>query len=472
MTGTFLLSLALALTQAPGSTPSGRHLVALVEAINTRDSSAILRFGREHYSASALAASGGEARLLERWLEIGTNYGPLELDSVISTTNVETTAWARGKISKAWLSFRLFADSADPHRVIRIGLGRGLRPPYADARAPALTGSSLVSHIEGYLKRLADADLFSGVVLIVRNGKPVISGTYGFADQARRTAFKLDTPFNIASTAKLFTAAAIGQLADRGALRLTDTIGKYIPELPSALGRRITIAQLLEHSSGLGELGPRLDSAMQRAVRVADMVALLHDTTLAFHPGAEVQYSNRGYVLLGAIVERAGGRTYADYVRQEIFTPAGMTRTGLLQAAELPDDRARRYTRYPTLRSAWRPGPRVEFAEELDLAPGPHGGASSTAEDLVRFAAALTGGRLVIPAMLKQMTEPQSGTGRSLGFQIGGDGAARYFGHGGGTPGMNSMLRIFPGLGYTVVILSNYDSGANLAGAYITEVLR
>lgn len=467
-----LFPLALALTQAPGSTASGTHLAALLETINTRDSSAILRFGRERYSASALAESGGEARLLERWLEIGTNYGPLELDSVIATTDAETTAWARGTVSRAWLMFRLFTDSAEPHRVIRIGLGRGLRPPYADARIPVLTGSSLVGHIEDYLKRLTGADLFSGVVLIVRNGRPGLERTYGFADQARRIALRLDTPFDIASIGKLFTAVAIGQLAERGALRLTDTIGKYIPELPPALGRRITIAQLLEHSSGLGELGPRLDSAMQRAVRVAEMVALLHDTTLAFLPGAEVQYSNRGYVLLGAVVERAGGRAYADYLRQEIFTPAGMTRTGLLQTAELPRDRARRYTRYPTLRSAWRPGPRVEFAPELDLAPGPHGGASSTAVDLVRFAAALTGGRLLSAVMLKQMTEPQSGTGRSLGFQIGGGGAARYFGHGGGTPGMNSMLRIFPGLGYTVVVLSNYDSGANLAGAYITEVLR
>lgn len=472
MTGHILLSLALATTQAPGSTASGRHLAALVEAINTRDSSAILRFGRERYSASALAETGGEARLLERWLEIGTNLGPLQLDSVMATTDAETTAWARGKISKAWLSFRLFADSAEPHRVIRIGLGRGLRPPYADARVPVLAGASLVRHIEDYLKHLATADLFSGVVLIVQNGRPVISGTYGFADQGRRIAFGMDTPFNIASTAKLFTAVAIGQLAERGALRLTDTIGNYLPELPPALGRRITIAQLLEHSSGLGELGPRLDSAMQRAVRVADMVALLHDTTLAFLPGADVQYSNRGYVLLGAVVERAGGRPYADYLRQEIFMPAGMTRTGLLQAAELPGDRAHRYTRYPTLRSGWRPGPRVDFAPELDLAPGPDGGATSTAEDLVRFAAALTGGRLVSTVMLKQLTEPQVGTGRSLGFQIGGDGAAVFFGHGGGAPGVNSLLRVFPRLGYTVVVLSNYDSGANLAGAYITEVLR
>ncbi len=457
-------------TQLAG-TASGRHLLALAAAINARDSNVIRRFGREHYSDRALAGSGGESRLLERWLEIGASVGPIEIDSVIATSNVETNAWARGTISKAWLSFRLFADSTEPHRVLRIGLGRGLRPPYEDARIPAVPETSLTQHLENYMKGLVGADLFSGVVLIARNGQPVIARTYGFADKGRRTAMRLDTPFDIASIGKTFTAVAIGQLAERGALRLSDTVGRYVPELHPSIGQRITIRHLLDHSSGLGELGPGLDSAMRRAAGVAEMVALLDDTTLAFPPGTSVQYSNRGYVILGAVVERVGGRPYADYLREEIFSRAGMIRTDILSAARLPGDRAHRYTRYPTLRSAWTPGPRVEFAPEKDLAPGPHGGAYSTAEDLVRFSAALTTGRLLGEQMLRQLTEPQLGSGRSTGFDVGGAGARVYFGHGGGAPGMNSMIRVFPQLGYTVVVLSNYDNGANLAGGFISDLL-
>jgi CubicO group peptidase (beta-lactamase class C family) len=108
----------------------------------------------------------------------------------------------------------------------------------------------------------------------------------------------------------------------------------------------------------------------------------------------------------------------------------------------------------------------------MDLAPGPHGGVYSTAEDLARFSTALTTGRLLRGEILRQLTEPQDGSGRALGFMVGGAGAGTYFGHSGGTPGMNSMLRVFPRLGYTVVVLSNYDTGANLAGAHVTEVLR
>lgn len=453
------------------STASGMHLRALVNAINVRDSSAIQRFGREHYVERALAESGGEPRLLQRWLEVGASVGPLEIDSVVATSNVETVAWARGTISKAWLSFRVLADSAEPHRVVRIGLGRGIRPPYADARVPVVPEAMLARHVDDYVRGLVNADLFSGVVLIARNGRRVIASTYGFTDIGNRTAMRLDTPFDIASIGKTFTAVAIGQLAERGALRLGDTVGRYVPELPASIGRRITIRQLLEHSSGLGELGPQLDSAMRRAANVGEMVALLDDTTLAFPPGTSVQYSNRGYVILGAVIERTSGRPYVDYIEDEIFRRAGMERTALLPVTRLPRDRARRYTHYPTLRSGWTPGPRVEFAPEMDLAPGPHGGAYSTAEDLVRFSEALTAGRLLGAQMLQQLVEPQDGSGQSLGFQGGDTGVRAWFGHGGGTPGMNSLLRVFPRLGYTLVVLSNYDSGANLAGAHITELL-
>jgi CubicO group peptidase (beta-lactamase class C family) len=453
-------------------TASGRHLAALVEAINQHDSAALRRFAIAHYSERALAETGGMARLLERWLEVGSSVGPIEIDSVIATTETRTDAWARGTISKAWLSFRLFADTSEPRLVVRIGLGRGLRPEYADARNPVLAPAALAGHLERYLDRLAEADLFSGVVLVVRNGRPLIARTYGFADRERGRPMRLDTPFDIASTGKLFTAVAIGQLAERGALRLDDTLGQYVPGMPDAIGRRVTIRHLLEHSSGLGDLGPGLDSAMRRATGVDQMVTLLAaDTTLAFPPGSDFRYSNRGYVLLGAVVERAGGRPYAEYVRREIFDRAGMTRTALLQASALPPDRAHRYTRYPTLRSPWTPGPRVEFDPGLDLTPGPHGGAYSAAQDLVRFAAALTGARLLREETLRRFTEPDRVTSRTLGFQVGGAAAGAHFGHGGGAPGMNSLLRVYPRLGHVVVVLSNFDSGANLAGGYISELL-
>jgi D-alanyl-D-alanine carboxypeptidase len=446
---------------------SGRGLAALVDAINAGDSAAIVRFGREHYDAKALAETGGYARLVNRWLEISESVGPLRIDTVVASSPAVSTVWLRGATSRSWLTVRLVADSVAPHGIQRISLGRGLRPPHADARVEGLTESDLPRAIASYMEGLSRADLFSGVVLLSGPRGRVFAGDYGFADRASRRRMTPETPFDIGSIGKTFTTIAIGKLADRGRLRLADSIGRHLPELPARL-RRITIEQLLEHSSGLGELGPRLDSAMRRATTVSEMLAQLGDTTLAFAPGTDFTYSNRGYILLGAVVERAAGMAYAQFLATNLFGPAGMTRTTLGAA---PLDRARRYTHYPTLRSAYTPGTRVEFDPRDDLAPGPHGGAYSTALDLERFAAALVAGRLADTSTVRMLAASREGHPWARGFQLGGSDRGFHFGHGGATPGMNALLRIFPRAGYTLVVLSNYDSGANVAGGYISELI-
>jgi CubicO group peptidase (beta-lactamase class C family) len=449
------------------STASGRRLLALVGAINAGDSAAILRFGEAHYDPKALAETGGRPRLLNRWLEIRQTVGTIAIDTVLATSPTTTTAWARGITSKAWLSFRLVTDSVPPYRIQRIGLGRGLRPEHAASRMPVLRERELRSAMRAYLAGLAEADLFSGVVALSGPRGPIVSEAFGVADGTGRS-LTMDTPFDLASIGKTFTAVAIGKLVEAGTLRLEDSAGRFLPALPARLGA-LRIDQLLEHSSGLGELGPALDSVMRRAGSVAEMLSHLTDTALAFPPGTGFQYSNRGYVLLGAIVERASGLTYREFVSSRIWQPAGMTRTSLGPIP--PGDRARRYTRFPTLRSDFTPGARVEFRPQDDLAPGPHGGAYSTASDLQRFGAALMQGTLLRAGTLEQLTMPRAGAPWARGFQAGGAGRGAHFGHGGGTPGMNSLLRIFPELGCTLVVLSNYDTGANIAGAYLSELI-
>src|SRR6266581_4286615 len=175
-------------------TASGRHLLALVDAINASDSSAIHRLGSLHYSAVGLEQSGGLQRLYSRWLEISQSYGPVHVDSVMSTTDWETTAWLRGTISRAWLSVRLVTDSAPEPKIARIGIGRGITPPYADARVPAVSATRLAGHIDEYMTGLARADLFSGVVLLAHNGVPLFEGAYGVADKSSNRRFSMDTP--------------------------------------------------------------------------------------------------------------------------------------------------------------------------------------------------------------------------------------------------------------------------------------
>ncbi len=450
---------------------AGRRLLGLVRAVNAGDSSSILGFARAHYDSVALAESGGNARMLARWGEVRSAYGPLEIDTIISVAPAIATVWLRGTISRSWLFVRLVTDSIGDRRVRSIGLGRGSVPAFADGRNIGLIRTPLPAYLDEYMRRLSDAGLFSGVVALAHADSILFQRTYGFADRDRRAPMRMDTPFDIASIGKTFTAVGVAQLAERGALRLADTVGRFLPQLPRAIAGRVTIAHLLEHSSGLGELGAGLDSAMRRSQSVGEMIALAGRGELAFPPGTDVSYSNRGYILLGGVIERASGTRYDEYLRRALFQPAQMTRTGIYPANALPADRAHRYTHFESLRATFAPA-LVEFAPENDLAPGPHGGAYSTAPDLLRYARALTRGTLVGAEWVDSLVRDPANTGRSRGFEVGAIAGRRYFGHLGGAPGMNSMLRVFPELGYTLVVLSNFDSGANVAGTHISEMIR
>src|SRR5690242_14619700 len=121
------------------------------------------------------------------------------------------------------------------------------------AAAIAAPASSPLATIDAHLSALARHDEFSGVVLIAKDGRPVFQRAYGFADRARQVRNRVDTKFNLASIGKVFTAVAVAQLVEQGKVSFGDAIGRYVPELPPAVGKRITIAELLDHTSGLGD---------------------------------------------------------------------------------------------------------------------------------------------------------------------------------------------------------------------------
>jgi CubicO group peptidase (beta-lactamase class C family) len=173
-----------------------------------------------------------------------------------------------------------------------------------------------------------------------------------------------------------------------------------------------------------------------------------------FEPGSRWEYSNYGFVLLGAVIEAVTGESYYDYVREHLFQPAGMTSTDSLPEDEDVPDRPVPYGR-PF-------GPDGDWEPVLDTLPyrgTAAGGGYSTVGDLFRFAEALQTGTLISPETLAEATSPQGEELYGYGFQVVTDPSAG-FGHGGGAPGMNGDLRVYPELGYVVVILSNLDPPA------------
>jgi CubicO group peptidase (beta-lactamase class C family) len=305
----------------------------------------------------------------------------------------------------------------------------------------------------GWLRQRAKAGAFSGAVLVARDDKPVVKQASGLADRQRRRPNTVDTRFNIGSVGKTFTAVAIAQLVEAGKLSFDDPIGRYLPGFPREVANRVTVGQLLTHTSGLGDVFMRWHPNAPAQLDVSDLLTRIVREPLQFEPGSRFGYSNSGYVVLGAIIESVTGESYYDYVRRHVFVPAGMTRTGWYSPDQVPN-MAHGYARVDTS-GTW-------------VAGNPSGGAYSTVGDLLKFARALLKGRLLSPKTTKtvlagKVNTPKPGPAKArygYGFEEEFRNGVRIVGNGGGQPGVEAQLRIFPRLGYTVIVLTNKE-GAN-----------
>jgi CubicO group peptidase (beta-lactamase class C family) len=191
-----------------------------------------------------------------------------------------------------------------------------------------------------------------------------------------------------------------------------------------------------------------------------DHVELYGERGVMFEPGSRWEYSNYGFILLGAVIEAVTGQSYYDYVAQNVYDPAGMTRTGSLPESEDVPGRAVGYWR-PA--GSWEPN-----TDTLPYCGTAAGGGYSTVGDLLRFAEALLAGRLLAPDVFAAATSSPGDPPYGFGFGVGTD-PSPYWGHSGGAPGINGELRVYPELGYVVVALSNLDPpAANVVAAFFT----
>ena len=298
---------------------------------------------------------------------------------------------------------------------------------------------------------------FSGVVLLARNGTPFFLEAYGSADRDFAVPNRKDTKFNLGSINKIFTQAAIAQLAAAGKLSLSDTVRKHLPDYPSPVADRITIQELLTMSSGLGDFfGKRYDATPKSRLRtLADYLPLFADEPLLFEPGTSRRYSNAGYVVLGLIVEKASGQAYHDYVREHLFRPAGMKDTDAYPQDAIVPNRAVGYTRESEGAAPASPdAPLRVNAYALPAVSSSAGGGYSTAADLLAFDQAMRANRLLSPAWTDWFYSDKSNppSPGSPARKRGGG-----FGFAGGTAGVNAVLECDLDTGATIVVLSNLD---------------
>jgi CubicO group peptidase (beta-lactamase class C family) len=322
-----------------------------------------------------------------------------------------------------------------------------------------LNHNELVTALRKRLDEVVSADLFSGAVLVAKDGKTVFAQAYGMADREKKTPNTLKTRFRLGSMNKMFTAVATLQLVQNGKLDLKAPLGNYLTGyLNKDVASKVTIEQMLSHTGGTGDIfGPEFDKNRLELKTLQDYVKLYGNRGPEFEPGSRWQYSNYGFLLLGVIVEKVSGQNYYDYVRDHIFKPAGMIATASEPEDQVVADRSVGYMRSDG--AGWQ-----RNTDTLPYRGTSAGGGYSTVEDLLKFATALQTNKLLKPQYTEMLTtgkvETPNGGKYAYGFQEATVNGTRCFGHGGGAPGMNGELKICPGPGYVVAVLANLDPAA------------
>ncbi len=328
-------------------------------------------------------------------------------------------------------------------------LGLTLAAPAAFAQRHA----RLVSRIDSLAAEILRLSPTPGLSVAVMRGRDtIIARGYGLARLADSTPATRHTVYPVASITKQFTAAAVLRLVERHRVRLGEPVGRYLPGFATTR-ESVTLGQLLTHTSGLALL-PLLDGPAppDEAVDPDRVLAFLRDTPPASRPGTLFAYSNTGYYLLGSIVERVTGRPFAAFLRDSVLLPAGLVHTDF--CAEHDSTAATGYmVRDGYLVPAGRPLPAPGFAA---------GGLCSTVVDLVAWARAVGGRKVVNNMSWGLMTEPvelKDGSRASygLGVNIGHLEQHRVIGHGGATPGFSSQLAYYPDDDLAIAVLANSD---------------
>jgi CubicO group peptidase (beta-lactamase class C family) len=303
--------------------------------------------------------------------------------------------------------------------------------------------------MEQIVQSHVSAGTFMGTVLVARDGAIVLDKAYGMANLELDVPNTTTTKFRLGSVTKQFTAAAILLLEERGKLKIDDKVKSYLPDAPMAWDR-ITVFNLLTHTSGIPNFTALADyNTIKLGARTAESsVAAVRDKTLDFGPGEKMSYSNSGYLVLGAIIEKVSGQSYEKFVADNIFAPLGMNDSGYDSNTAIIKRRASGYIRTPA---------GYVNAGYIHMSiPHAAGALYSTTGDLLKWQQALFAGKVVSKASLDRMLTPFKND-YALGVTSSLDKGRRVIAHGGGIDGFNTHLAYYPDTKTVIVALSNVN---------------
>ncbi len=323
-------------------------------------------------------------------------------------------------------------------------------------------GAVDAARMEQVIQADAADNSFMGAVLVAQGDTVLVDKGYGSANLEWNIPNSPSTRFRIASLVKQFTAAAVLLLEERGKLKLDDPVKTYMLDAPASWDK-VTLFNLLTQTSGIHDYtdAPDFGTMMKRQMTPEQLIATFRDMPLEFTPGEKFSYSNSNYVVLGSVIEKISGTSYAQFMQDNLFSPLGMKDSGYDSGAILPQ-RAAGYARKDgTLTNATYINMSIPYAA---------GALFSTTHDLLTWERALFGGKVVSPASLIKMTTPfRTGFGPGAPFKSGYamglyagttvDGR-REVSHSGDMPGFKSLMAAYPDEKLYVIVLSNADGWA------------
>lgn len=289
------------------------------------------------------------------------------------------------------------------------------------------------------MQRIIDAFVakgFMGAVLAVKGTQTLIDEAYGFADLEWNIPNVNVGKFRIGSITKQFTAASVLLLEERGKLKIEDPVIKYLSDAPAQWGK-ITVFNLLTHTSGIPSFTdfPDYEATKWKDTNPHELVSRFIATPLEFEPGTMARYSNSGYVLLGLLVEKISGRSFGEFLRQNIFAPLGMADTAMDDNSNILPRRVKGYL--PST-SGLKPANYISMT-----IPYSAGALYSTTGDLLKWQRGLFGGKVLAPVSLTKMTKPYKDN-YALGLFIQTKNGHKVIYHGGGIDGFNSSVMFYP----------------------------
>ncbi len=341
---------------------------------------------------------------IEAHLDFISSYhdliGHIKTYKIQKLTSTKIRILIQSKLTDSWEALLVKIEPKNLRLINAIELA-----PLPQYMQPA-NNKLLAIAIDHYLQQLAQANLFSGVIILARNDKPFFEKAYGESNKITHDKNQISTQFNLGSINKMFTAIAIAQLVSSGQISFEDPLAKFLPDFPNPTdAKNIKIKHLLSHTSGLGDFVDDNIPALHKGYTTIDEMMTLarKEKSISFQPGTQFRYSNTGYLVLGKIIEMVTGESYYDYLKKHIFVPSYMTQTNFNDLDHLNTNYAVGYYKQFNDDSFKI----LNNSSIMLFKGGPEGCGYSTAGDLLKFDSYFRSNKFVNANLTKLLITPK-----------------------------------------------------------------